>query len=437
MFGLRRSCTRTRLQSRLLRPRPVSITRLNADFIQTRSFRSSRCHLAIKPYLLADIGEGITECQIISWEVKEGDEVEEFDPICEVQSDKASVEITSRFSGTIHKLHYNAGDVAKVGSALLDIDVQRDEGEPEQAAGAASPEIPQPMSTPGLAKNTTQHHDTHVGSSSSATTGMAGGQDKPAEKTQSDYKVPLSPIQKRMFESMTKSLSVPHFLYTHAVDLTSVMALRKTALSDGSLSSHLQNEAGSVTKITPLSFVIKALSQALLSNPILNSVLDTESDPTEPQLIIKPSHNIGVAMDTPRGLVVPVIRDVQNHSVASLAKEISRMGNVARAGKLRPDDMKGGTIVVSNIGSIGGHVVAPVILTPMTAIVAVGKVEQVPVFETGEDGNDGIVKRDRAVLSWSADHRVLDGATVARCAQQVEKWLADIKGYDVQAVVLS
>ncbi|KAH6879561.1 2-oxoacid dehydrogenases acyltransferase-domain-containing protein [Thelonectria olida] len=434
MFAFRRSCIRARLRPELLWPRPVLITRLTADSMQTRSFRSSQCHLAIKPYLLADIGEGITECQIISWEVKVGDEVEEFDPICEVQSDKASVEvigfpITSRFSGTIHKLHYNAGDVAKVGSALLDMDVHGDEEEPEEATGTASQELLEPISTSELAEKTTQRHDARLGSrSSSATTGMARGQQ--------DYKAPLPPIQKRMFESMTQSLSVPHFLFTHAVDLTKVMTLRKTALSDGSLSSHLQDEAGSVTKITPLAFVIKALSQALLAHPILNSVLDTESDPTEPQLIIKSSHNIGVAMDTKQGLLVPVIRNVQNHSVASLAKEISRMSSLARAGKLRPDDMKGGTIVVSNIGSIGGHAVAPVILTPMTAIVAVGKVEQVPVFEAGEDGKDRIVKRDRAVLSWSADHRVLDGATVARCAQEVENWLAYIEGRDVQEVVL-
>ncbi|UPL04375.1 hypothetical protein LCI18_015309 [Fusarium solani-melongenae] len=143
----------------------------------------------------------------------------------------------------------------------------------------------------------------------------------------------------------------------------------------------------------------------------------------QPELVIKGTHNFGIAVDTPNGLLVPVVHNVQSHSVISLAAEISRLGKLARGGGLTIDDMKGGTLVVSNIGSIGGNVVAPVITSPMTAIVAVGQTEDVPTFETDQDGNETIVKKKQAVLSWSADHRVIDGATVARCAQQVAMWL--------------
>lgn len=252
-----------------------------------------------------------------------------------------------------------------------------------------------------------------------------------SNRERKDRRVILSPIQNQMFQSMSRSLSIPHFLYSQIVDLTAVTRLREQLSNNPSPLPQLQDGDMSAVKLTLLPFILKALSQALTAYPALNSVLDTESDPKQPQFILKSSHNIGLAVDTPKGLLVPVIRDVQDHSIVSLSMEISRLSTLAKAGKLGPDDMKEGTIVVSNIGSIGGHTVAPVILAPMTAILAIGKVEQVPAFQKDKNGNEQVVKRNRAVLSWSADHRVLDGATVARCSQKVVSLLESIEGVEV------
>ncbi|KAH8885885.1 hypothetical protein GQ53DRAFT_876784 [Thozetella sp. PMI_491] len=445
---------------------------LPAKYNQQRSFGTSLSHWAVKPYLLADIGEGITECQIISWSVKPGDEVQQFDPICEVQSDKASVEITSRYDGKITALHHDAGDMAQVGSVSVDQEITHDVSLVETTSkssqlsnrtpdisrigsGRVETEDDTALASPknsGLVSPAVRHllKENNIDLANIEGTGKDGrvlkedairyiqAQALPTDPGISipdsglegqdgqDHRTALSPIQDQMFQTMTRSLTIPHFLYTHSVDFTSVEGLRARLASDRSITSFLQHGSDATPKLTPLPFMMKALSQALSAFPTLNSVLDTEGDSGKPQLILKSAHNIGLAVDTPRGLLVPVIRNVQNHSVLSLAAEISRVCALAKAGKLAPQDMKGYTIVVSNIGSIGGHVVAPVILSPTTVIVAVGKIEPVPVFQQDESGNERIVKRHRGVLSWSADHRVHDGATVARCAQHVGSWLENI-----------
>lgn len=236
-------------------------------------------------------------------------------------------------------------------------------------------------------------------------------------------RVTMSPIQTQMFKAMTASVAIPHFLYTHKVDLTAIMDLCERFKSNPSLA--LRHNNGNALKVTPLPFIMKAVSNAITEVPILNSILDASAygDGQQPELIMRGQHNFGIAVDSPKGLLVPVVRDVKHHSLLSLAAEISRLGQLARDGKLSPNDMIDGTIVISNIGSIGGQVVAPVILPPMVAIMAIGKVESEPVFEKDSDGVEQLVKRKRAILSWSADHRVLDGATVARCAQQVQRQL--------------
>jgi 2-oxoisovalerate dehydrogenase E2 component (dihydrolipoyl transacylase) len=242
-----------------------------------------------------------------------------------------------------------------------------------------------------------------------------------------DRLITFSPIETQMFNVMTRSLNIPHFLYSHAVDFTSLNALRKRLnKSTTPLPTFSQTEEPN-PKFTPLPFIMKALSLAFLRFPKLNSHLDTHTKPDKPQLVLKASHNFGIAVDTPQGLLVPVVKDVQNHSVASLANEIQRISILAKDGKLKPADFKGATFTVSNIGSIGGGVVAPVIVEPMVGIVAVGQARSVPVFETNEEGIENVVKREEVVLSWSADHRVIDGATVARCAKVVDELLKNFE----------
>lgn len=223
----------------------------------------------------------------------------------------------------------------------------------------------------------------------------------------------LSPIQSGMFKQMTKSLSIPHFLYTDAVDFSSLTSLRK------------KYNAGreKVDRITPLPIIIKAVSLTFQQFPLINSHLDTTTNPNKPQIIVKGSHNIGVAVDSPSGLLVPVIKNVQNHSIVSLALEIQRLSSLARAGKLTSADLTGATFTISNIGSIGGTAVAPVIVGPQVGILGIGKARVVPAF--GENGE--LVKREECVFSWSADHRVVDGAYVARAAEEVRKCIEGVE----------
>jgi 2-oxoisovalerate dehydrogenase E2 component (dihydrolipoyl transacylase) len=223
----------------------------------------------------------------------------------------------------------------------------------------------------------------------------------------------LTPIQAGMYKQMTRSLSIPHFLYTDNVDFTSLNALRKK------LNHHREKSH----RLTTLPFVVKAVSLALQQYPLLNAHLDNTSNPEKPQILMKGSHNIGVAIDSPAGLLVPVVRNVQSHSIESLSAEIARLSNLARAGKLSSADLSGATFTLSNIGSIGGTTVAPVIVTPQVGILGIGRARVVPAF--GENGE--LVKKEECVFSWSADHRVIDGAMAARCAEAVRGYLENVE----------
>ncbi|TQS31950.1 hypothetical protein Golomagni_07752 [Golovinomyces magnicellulatus] len=199
-----------------------------------------------------------------------------------------------------------------------------------------------------------------------------------------------------MFKSMTRSLTIPHFLYADEIDFTELVKLRtrlnrvlaQTPVPDGP------------AKLSYLPFIIKAVSLAL-----------------KPSLVMRSQHNIGVAMDTPQGLLVPVIKNVGSMNIVSIAAELTRLQNLAHQGKLTPSDMSGGTITVSNIGNIGGTYLSPVIVEREVAILGIGRMRTVPAF----DENDNIVKKQVTNFSWSADHRVVDGATMARAADVVRK----------------
>ncbi|QDS74191.1 hypothetical protein FKW77_002093 [Venturia effusa] len=434
-----------------------------------RSFHSS-AHLAVvKPYLLADIGEGITECQIIQWFVQPGARVAQFDKICEVQSDKAAVEITSRFDGVIKKLYHETDDMAKVGKPLVDIDIQSDISPEDEALLKTQEEQPkektqeQEKGNRAIQRSKTVIHTSEPGDeqqtmkrparkhatlatpavrhltkeldvdieeiSGSGKDGrvlkddvqkFAASRTTPippvpqmVEPLGEDKTVSFTPIQRKMYETMTKSLSIPHFLYSDSVDFTSLSKVRRA------INTHSAASPGDHVKLSALPFIIKAVSISLTSFPSINAHLDASSDASKPTLIHKASHNIGFAVDTPQGLLVPVIRNVQSHSISSLAAEITRLSTAARNNKLTMADLSGATFSISNIGNIGGTTVAPVIVSPQVAILGIGKARAVPAF--AEDGS--IIRKEECVFSWSADHRVVDGATLARCAESVREYL--------------
>lgn len=229
------------------------------------------------------------------------------------------------------------------------------------------------------------------------------------ETPQQEKSTPLSPIQSQMFKTMTRSLSIPHFLYADELNVATLSSLREKLISHPS----------QPRKLSFLPFIVKAVSLALQDYPLLNSRVDTTTNPEKPALVMRSNHNIGIAMDTPTGLLVPNIKNVQARSVLDIADELSRLSQLARAGKLTPSDLGGGTITVSNIGSLGGTYVAPVIVPTEVAILGVGKSRTVPVFD--DTGN--VVKGEKVNFSWSADHRVVDGATMARMAETVRDYI--------------
>lgn len=460
-------------QSPALRPQT------SAPFLRmSRHFHAAARLNKTQSHILSDIGEGVKEVQIIQWFVEEGAPIEEWSPLCEVQSDKASVEITSKYTGVIKKLHFPQDAVVQVGEALLDIEVEEDgqgqeshetqedagpvvEGdqatkgdlaalheEPTQPAQTEAPVEAKPpgkhasLATPAVRGLLKEHGLAIEDITGTGRDGRVLKEDvykhlekgrqqpssapeqpssppqtisKPAiDATQTETAQKLTPIQSAMFRSMTASLSIPHFLYSDSIDITSLSAMR-TRLNT-------TRNPETTPKLSFMPFIIKAVSLALNQYPLLNARLDLSTDPKKPQLQMRSVHNIGMAMDTPNGLIVPVIKAVNARSITSIAQEIQRLAQLGQAGKLSNNDLTGATITVSNIGNIGGEVLAPVIVEGQLAIMGIGKIKTVPVF-----AEDGLTVRpaQMATVSWSADHRVVDGATMARMAQVVQKYLEE------------
>ncbi|KAL9108837.1 MAG: hypothetical protein Q9227_006494 [Pyrenula ochraceoflavens] len=436
-----------------------------------RSFHATPPYLAIKTQKLTDIGEGNKEVQIIQWYVTEGARVEEWDNLCQVQSDKAADDITARYAGVVKKLYWQSDDTVQTGQPLVDIDVfgsqdanedvegeasqlqnekeevREDTGEdPQDEALPASTEAKEEpkgkhatLATPAVRGLLKEHNlqitdvrgtgrdgrvlkedvYTHLQAKSSPQAQRAISRPQPALTTQTETPHPLNTIQRQMYQTMTTSLQIPQFLYTHSVNLTSLSLLRKQLNATLSRDIH--------PHLTTLPFIVKAVSLSLNHYPILNSRAETTSSPSTPpkNFLYRSQHNIGIAMATPGGLVVPVIHDVASHSILSLASEISRLSGLGAEGRLSSADMSGGTITVSNIGSIGGNVVAPVILEGQVAIMGVGKARPEPIWKDG-GGGGGVERAEILPVSWSADHRVVDGVTMAQMAEKVGWYLEDV-----------
>jgi 2-oxoisovalerate dehydrogenase E2 component (dihydrolipoyl transacylase) len=426
---------------------------------------------------------GIVECEIIQWFVEPEARVEEFSPLCEVQSDKASVEITSRFAGVVKKLYYEAGEMAKVGKPFVDIDIQGDvkkedlealtAPEPSSEGIEAKPLNKESLSKPpeqdsikapsqprgqekkgettppkqngkhaSLATPAVRHRLKELGvditevpgtgkdgrvmkedvynfvesrkSASTTPTQTPSYSQSPSDTaTQTETTVQLANTQAHMFKAMTRSLNIPHFLYADEIDFSQIYALRHRL--NKVLDSSKQN--GEVSKLSYLPFIIKAVSMALYQYPVLNARVDIDSQTSKPSLVLRSQHNIGVAMDTPSGLLVPVIKNVGSLNILSIAAELNRLQTAAAAGKLSVQDLSGGTISVSNIGTIGGTYLSPVIVEKEVAILGIGRMRTIPAF----DENDAVIKKHVCNFSWSADHRVVDGATMARAADVVRQ----------------
>ncbi len=234
------------------------------------------------------------------------------------------------------------------------------------------------------------------------------------ERGQVETRQPLTQIQAQMFKTMTRSLSIPHFSYADEICLNSLSKIRY----------RVNLQIPSSHRLSYLPFIIKAVSLALEEFPLLNSRIAPGSENGPHQLITREKHNVGVAMDTPQGLLVPNIKNVSSLSIMDIAAELSRLKKVAKDGNFSVNDLTGGTITVSNIGAIGGTYVAPVIVSNEVAILGIGKARIAPAF----DEQDRVVKKEIMNFSWSADHRVVDGATMARMAERVRGFVEEPEG---------
>ncbi|MBS4198805.1 2-oxo acid dehydrogenase subunit E2 [Bacillus sp. FJAT-49732] len=432
-------------------------------------------------FKMPDIGEGIHEGDIVKWFVKPGDKVAEDDVLCEVQNDKAVVEIPSPVAGTVEEILVQEGQTATVGDVLIKFDapgyedlqfkgdheeekteanvqstaesgqelkkeeVKAEEPKAAEATGAgAQPEAEADPNQRIIAMPSVRKYAREKGVDIRLVTGTGKNsrimkEDIDAflngpsvteavetaapvqEETKAAATAPVIPegeypetrekmsgIRKAIAKAMVNSKhTAPHVTLMDEIDVEKLVAHRKK-FKDVAAEKNI--------KLTFLPYVVKALVSALREFPALNTSIDDATD----EIIHKHYYNIGIAADTEKGLLVPVVKRADTKSVFAISKEINELADKARSGKLSPTEMKGATCTITNIGSAGGQWFTPVINHPEVAILGIGRIAEKPVVRNGE-----IVAAPVLALSLSFDHRIVDGATAQNALNQIKRLLND------------
>ncbi|NYT74914.1 2-oxo acid dehydrogenase subunit E2 [Halomonas sp. QX-2] len=399
-------------------------------------------------FLLPDIGEGIVECEVVEWRVAEGDQIEEDQPIVEVMTDKALVEITAPEAGVVTKLYVAQGQIAKVHAPLYAYQVDgasnnNSEAELDGAQSAASekpmaqttePSNPTGIPAAGrlygkvpaspavrrlvrehslqlteiagsgkdgrvLKEDVLAHLDQAPPASASSSQTVVNNQTyKNQAETQAPRVEPLRGVRAVMAKRMVEAAStIPHFHYGEEIDVTALLALRERL-------KPLAEAQGE--RLTLMPFFMKAMALAVAEEPIVNAQLNAAGD----ELYYYPQCNIGMAVDSKTGLMVPNVKNVERLTLLEVAREVGRLTTSARDGRVDQADLKGGTISISNIGALGGTYAAPIINAPEAAIVAIGKTQWLPRF----DEQGAVQRRAIMTITWAGDHRFIDGGTIAR-----------------------
>jgi len=376
-----------------------------------------------------DVGEGVTEGTLVKWLVKVGDEIKTDQAVAEIETDKAIVEIPAPKAGKILKLYGKEGDVIKVGSMLASIALPGEEVKiaevkpPEKVPGIVvkPPEIKIPERV--LATPSTRRLARELGLDISKVMGSGPGgrvtdedvkkytEIKPPEVKPplalppevapeiklAEERIPIKGIRKTIGERMVQSkFTAPHVVSMDEADVTELVKLREKQ-------KKIAEEKG--IKLTYLAFIIKAVTVALKQHPYLNASLDSQKN----EIVLKRYYNIGIAVDTPEGLMVPVIKNADQKSIMELAGVTEKLSGEARTRKIKLSDLKGNTFTITNIGSIGGIFSTPIINLPDVAILGVHRIRDLPRVVDGE-----IKIRKILPLVLSFDHRALDGAQAAR-----------------------
>jgi len=390
--------------------------------------------MAERVFALPDLGEGLEDATVNAWLVKEGEQVSLNQPIVEVETAKATVEIPSPFAGTITRVHAAAGETVKVGAPLVTFDtlesepalVAESDAVAESGPAEASEEAgPVAAATPavrrrakelgvelsGIAGSGPEGRITHEDVERAAGSGPAGagegqappaaeGQAPPVEEragaralwtvmmpTDADVR-PISMIRRTIAENLTRVVrEVPQVTTFRTLDCTALEAFR--------------TEAG----LSPLPIVVRALADVCRDHRSLNASYMAEQG----QIWLHRRVHVGIATDTERGLLVPVVRDVANRTIGEIAAEIERLASAARDGSIRIEEMTGGTITVTNTGSYGSEFGTPIINRAQAAILGLGAIAPRALVVDGQ-----VVARPACTLSLTFDHRLLDGATAGR-----------------------
>lgn len=404
-----------------------------------------------RAFVLPDLGEGLTEAEIVTVHVREGDVIEEDAPLLEVETDKAQVEIPSPMSGRVEKVHVRPGQTVKVGEALVTF--------ADGAEGAAPRAAPQPAKVPAAAPApkaaprteagpvpatpATRRLARELGVDLTTVTGSgpggrvtdedvraAAGRPKPAAAREAPARAaeakplapigveppplpkfeqygpidrqPLSHLRRTIAERMTLSATlIPHVTHFDKADIMELDAVIRRNLEAA-------RERGVTLTLT--SFLLKAAALALQEHPQFNASLD----PAAGELILKRYYHLGIAVATDRGLIVPVIRDVDKKPLLDIARELAVLAQRMRDGKATLDDLRGGTFTITNIGALGGTGAIPIINYPEVAILGVARAREEAVVYDGQ-----IRPRLMLPLALTFDHRVADGADGARFASDL------------------
>jgi len=416
-------------------------------------------------FRLPDLGEGIAEGELHKWLVKEGDKVEEHQEIAELETDKAVVQVPSPKSGVMIKLNAKPGDKVKVGEVLC---VIGEEGEkvkevklvPKAAPKSAPKETPKKKDTgtgavgeleeapeeeevKAVPKPLTKTAEPVVSAlpavrklakDMSVDITQIKGSGPDGRITEDDVRrgsgkaekeapaaphitfeqfgrvlrIPLKGMRKKIAENMVLSTTtIPHVTHMEYIDVTKLVEFRQKE-------KKIAEEKG--VKLTYLPFIIKACILALKEFPWVNSSLDEEKQ----EIVVKQYYNIGVAVDTPNGLMVPVIKHANEKTILEVAREIWRVAELARTREIKLKDLQGGTFTVTNVGSLGGEFATPVINYPECAILALGRIQDKPLAIEGK-----LEIRKVLPLSFAFDHRIIDGAMAAKFVNKLKKDLED------------
>jgi pyruvate dehydrogenase E2 component (dihydrolipoamide acetyltransferase) len=426
-------------------------------------------------FKLPELGEGVHEGELVKWKVKVGDSVGYDQPLCEIMTDKATVEIPSAFKGKVAQLNAKEGEIVHVDQVMLTFEgseaasAGKTAAAPSNSASAASTAAPAVTSAKTTQAPTPSAASTVSGGGLSAgdlsvdtrplaapstrrlaresgvDIGKVGGSGPHGRILKEDverfvsgagatagnampaYKPPMGaktsiangPLEERVpFRGLRKAIATKmrqskdhatHFTYVEEADMTQLVLLRKQAKEIGEKQG---------VKVTYLPFIMKAMVAALKKYPILNSSLDEEKQ----ELVYKNYYNISLSIQTDDGLTAPVVKDVGNKTILHIAHDIEQLVTRARQKKLTQDDFHGGTITITNAGTIGGLFATPIINYPEVAILGFNKIFRKPVVVTN-GGREEIAIRDWTYFSISLDHRVVDGAIGAEFMKELIRYV--------------